>query len=142
MKRILFSSMGIFIFLFAALKSVAITPPNPVLKAFSSRYPNSESVQWTQVEKKNYQAEFLLGGAKIDVVFSSSGEWQSTKSDIGVVEIPQQVKDAIMNKYPHCKIIGASYTTYAKSAAKYEANLLIGDKKTTVEYNLQNHLLR
>ena len=64
-------------------ENIATLQPPPAVNAkLKSMYPNALNVQW-EMEKENYEAEFLNGDKEIEILFSPDGE---------VIEISLQPK--------------------------------------------------
>lgn len=77
--------------------------PAAVIKAFNKYFPNTPKVDW---EKKasQYEAEFDVKRTEHKALFESNGQLIVYKRDIPHSQLPQTVKQAIKQQYPHYKI--------------------------------------
>lgn len=74
--------------LFAQLRKV----PAAVTEAFKKKYPNAQEVEWKD-KVTVFVAEFKENGTEYEARFTNKGEWKSTENEIGVTDIPAEVKD-------------------------------------------------
>ena|ERR1700743_16190 len=59
----------------------AVTPPQAVSSAFSTRFPGAKLKKWEQ-RKEGYIADFRLNGKKLFAYYASDGKWEGTELPI------------------------------------------------------------
>jgi hypothetical protein len=64
--------------------------PEVVKSAFAGKYPNVKKVRWEQ-RGENFEAEFKNGKTEIEVLFTPSGNWMYTATEIDRRKLPVEV---------------------------------------------------
>jgi hypothetical protein len=71
--------------------------PQPVVTAFTNRFPNAQLKKWEQ-RKEGYIADFRLSGKKIFAYYASDGTWKGTETPIKWTKnLPAAVKEGWKN---------------------------------------------
>jgi hypothetical protein len=107
-------------------KTVAISPnmakpSKMVMTNFNKEYPSAISSVWNTIvpESKNgkmYLVSFMIGTNRNSSIFTEKGIEVERRSEILPVQLPQNVYDAIRNKYNDAEILSAS--TYNSTLSK------------------------
>ena len=70
------------------------TPPAVVDKAFSEMYGGATEVEWEK-HLNGYNVEFIYDRHEMEAQFSKKGIWKSTRKEIAVSEVPDEVMKSI-----------------------------------------------
>jgi hypothetical protein len=81
-----------------------ITVPQPVLKAFSVKYPQATKVKWGLEKPGEYEAEFIIGGNEVSAVYEEEGILLEEETEMEESALPQSIKDALAKDFKECKI--------------------------------------
>lgn len=100
-----------------AQKLKAEKVPMAVRNAFTKLHPTTK-VKW-ELEKKDYEAGFILGGKETTEVYSINGVLKETEVTIKLSEFPM----AVMAKLKNLKITEAAKITRADGSVVYEAEV-------------------
>ncbi|TDG36157.1 hypothetical protein EZJ43_09115 [Pedobacter changchengzhani] len=100
-----------------AQKLKAEKVPMAVRNAFTKLHPTAK-VKW-ELEKKDYEAGFILGGKETTEVYSINGVLKETEVTIKLSEFPM----AVMAKLKNLKITEAAKITRADGSVVYEAEV-------------------
>ena len=132
MKLFLIGAIALFFgFSGTAQKSV----PQTVKNTFMQKFPNAQKVTWEKENATEYEAGFVLNGVKMSSNINTEGKWMETETTIKISELPENIKSAIVAKYPTAKIVGASKIETAKDGIQYEADIKNGLKKLEVLFS-------
>jgi len=83
-----------------------IEPPAVVVSKINQLYPRATSIQW-EMEKENFEAEFLLDGREVEILFSPSGTVIAEDKEVLVSELPESVMRSFNKEYSRFKITQA-----------------------------------
>ncbi len=114
--------------------SYAGTPPDAVKEAFVKKFPSATGVTWGKEGTKEWEAEFTFEGDKISANFANDGTWLETEKEIKIADLPKDVSEAILSKYPGWSITEADKTDSAKHGTIYEIDLKKGVEKKEVAF--------
>lgn len=131
MKKLILMIVSIAVFSSCTL---AMTPPDAVLKTFKKMFPTVAKVNWGKENAKEWEAEFTLNGNKISANYTFDGIWIETEQEITVKELPVPVYNEIQKHYPGWKIIEVDKTETAKNGSIYEADIKNGRDKKSVAF--------
>ena len=129
-RNILMLSILLFV-----LSTVAKAQPEPVHKAFEAKYPKAIKVNWSNENVTGWQADFQVDGIKYSSLFTSQGAWIETIRVIKITELPVEVRNSIMTKFPHWEITELNKTEKAKTGISYEVNLKTGRERKNIAFN-------
>ncbi len=133
MKLFLIGALALFIgFSSNAQKAV---PPQAAKNTFMQKFPNAQKVTWDKENATEYEAGFTLNGVKMSSNINTEGKWMETETTIKVSELPENIKSAIVAKYPTAKITGAAKIETLNDGIRYEADLKTGLKKSEVLFS-------
>jgi hypothetical protein len=118
------------------------TPPEPVLKAFSQKFPNAKEVKWGKENDSEWEAGFKFDNIITSTNFSINGEWIETEKEIPVSTLPEAIVSAINKSHKNCKIIGAAIIERAKSETVYEAEIKTRLTRKEVFYKTDGTVVR
>ncbi|MFZ7116716.1 MAG: SdiA-regulated domain-containing protein [Bacteroidota bacterium] len=85
---------------------LSVDPPVAISSKFKELYPTASLVQW-EMEKENYEAEFMVEGREIEVLFSPTGILLSEDKEVKVSEIPAPVMRSFNKDFSGFKITQA-----------------------------------
>jgi hypothetical protein len=130
MKRIIL----IVILIYIAV-STTVAQPEPVHKAFEAKFPKAIKVNWSNENVTHWQADFQVDGIKYSSLFTSQGAWIETIRVLKISELPIEVRNSIMTKFPHWEITELNKTEKAKNGISYEVNLKKGRERKNIAFN-------
>lgn len=122
---ILFISTGFFASGQTSPKSARTKVPSNVLAAFQKDYHDVKRVTW-DMEKENYEAEFVYDKQNLSVTYDAMGKKLETEISIQVSQLPAEVQHYISSKKLG-KIKEASKILKANGNTEYEAEVGGGD---------------
>jgi hypothetical protein len=137
MKRLILILIINFIAIFSS-----VAQSEAVHKAFEEKFPNMTHVTWSNENVTEWQADFLFDGAKFSTVFTSKGTWIETIRIIKVTELPQDVRNSILTKFPHWEITELNRTEKAKSGISYEVNLKKGRERKNIAFKEDGSIIQ
>jgi hypothetical protein len=126
-KIILF--MGI---MFMTYSSYSGNPPAAVQKAFNQQFSKATDVKWGKESTNEYEADFVLNGAKMSANYAADGTWLETETEIKADQLPAKISEFFTKTYPGWETVSASKVETVKKGIIYEANLKSGTKKKEV----------
>lgn len=106
--------------------------PKPVIDAFNKLFPAGTKAKFDREKNGEYEANFMMNGIDMSANFTIDGVWRETETTIAVSQLPEIVVKSIKMNHPQAKIVGAAKIEAPDSGLKYEADLLIGKKKSEV----------
>ena len=122
---------GLLLILLTALGIVGIKVfnhkepiPEAVIAAMANKYPNAENLKW-EVENAEYEAEFILGNAKMSAVFMADGLWTESEANVTLTEVPRKVIQLVNRNYPNAKIIETETIQRPNMPLSYEIEIEI-----------------
>ena len=99
--------------------------PQAVLNSFQKDYPNA-TIKAASIEKENgkiyYEIESLEGSNQRDLLFTKEGKVAEIEETLASNDIPDFVKNSVMQKYPNCEINRAEKV---KSGKKISYELVV-----------------
>jgi hypothetical protein len=96
--------------------------PNDVKTIFAKMFPNQYSVKW-ELENGNYEAEFLLNKIETSALYSPTGQWLQTETEIKADVLPMAVVEYVSKNLAGKKIKEAAKIIDAKGNLFYEAEV-------------------
>jgi hypothetical protein len=96
--------------------------PKEVLKAFHENYPNIKKVQW-EIEKLNYEAEYVSKQIKSSTLFDEHGNILSTEHAISTKALPLATQAYLKKNKLMSKIHDTNLITDAKKEIGYEVEI-------------------
>ncbi len=78
--------------------------PANIKTAFSEKFSNATNVKWSSESKKEWEAEFKIGGKSYSANFDINATWMETEYEISTNEIPVAVKTTIDKEFAGYKI--------------------------------------
>ncbi len=88
------------------------TTPSPKVKAaFEKKFPTIRKPQWKKDGNGGINASFWLIDGEVEVAYSKTGEWKSTKTELWEDTVPQKISDFLTIEYEDA---------YFKKGTKYE----------------------
>lgn len=112
--------------------SFSINPPALVQKAFAAKFARATEVKWGKENANEYEAEFMMNGAKMSANFDTKGNWLETEIEMAADKLPAKVTAFITKTYPGWKIAEAGTIETPKKGLVYEADLKSGNKKKEI----------
>lgn len=92
--------------------------PTTVKSAFSKNHSNVSKVSWSK-EGANFEAEFTLNAKETSEVYTESGVFIESETEIKIAELPAKVK----MKLKYQKVTEAAKITKADGTVSYEAEV-------------------
>lgn len=125
--------------LFAQLRKV----PAAVTEAFKKKYPNAQDVEWKD-KMTVFVAGFKEGETEYEARFSNKGEWKSTESEIGVTDVPGEVKDGFSkSKYAEWELDEAYKIQVPGDKVEYRLHIRKSDlQKKNLLFSSDGRLLK
>jgi hypothetical protein len=112
--------------------------PPAISAAATKRFPNAQVSNWSREAedgKTTYEASVSDASGKRDAVFSEDGSLVAIEESVAVSDLPAQVKDAVLAKYPHATLRKAEKISH-DSQIDYEIDLAkAARKEITVSSN-------
>jgi hypothetical protein len=96
--------------------------PAQVKKAFNTRFAEVKTAKWSK-EKSNYEAEFIVSGNEMSLLFDGQGTLLETETEMSVSALPQPVRDACAAAFPGKKIKEAAKIVGSNGTVRYEAQV-------------------
>jgi hypothetical protein len=117
-----------------------ITVPQPVLKAFSAKYPQATKVKWGLEKPGEYEAEFLIGGNETSAVYEEEGILLAEETEMEESSLPQSIKDALAKDFKDCKIDEVEKVS-AKDVTTFEMEAKCGKTKSELVFDTNGKLI-
>ena len=121
--------MGIMLMSYSSFSG---NPPAAVQKAFNQQFSKATNVKWGKENTNEYEADFVLNGAKMSANYAADGTWLETETEIKADQLPAKVSEYISKTYTGWETVSASKVETAKKGIIYEADLKSGTKKKEV----------
>lgn len=126
MKKLTLSILTVFAvttFCFAQKheKSDSITVPAAVEAAFNQKF-NSVKPVWEK-EDSTYEAEFTYEGKETEALFTATGEWLETETEIQLSDLPAPAANYIQKKYKKTAIKEVAKIYHADGKITYEVEI-------------------
>jgi len=115
--------------------SQKITPdkvPAPVKQSFTKMFPTTTGVIY-EMEKKDYEINFMNKGVEMSANFDATGKWLETETGIKLTDIPNEVKASVIKNFAGYKISEVAKVEKPGMEMIYEMDL----KKDKDEYEAQ-----
>jgi hypothetical protein len=114
--------------------------PVMVEKAFASKYPEAEEVEWDK-QMSVYLVSFTLSSAYAYAVFSNQGAWISTEVMIDVSDLPAIVVKKAVKLLPDFEIGNVAKIEKSKAEVHYEVIMDSTDKSYSLIYSASGKLI-
>ncbi|BFN38061.1 PepSY-like domain-containing protein [Fidelibacter multiformis] len=128
-------TLKLFALAFAILSITACaqktTAPENVVKAFSQKFPDAQSVKWNKENESEWEAEFKMDSEEYSANFSTDGVWMETEYEIEQSAIPANVKQTLDSEFADFEIEGAEISETSEDTV-YEFALEKGEQKMEV----------
>jgi len=128
-------TLKLFALAFAILSITACaqktTAPENVVKAFSQKFPDAQSVKWNKENESEWEAEFKMDSEEYSANFSTDGVWMETEYEIEQSAIPAKVKQTLDSEFADYNIEGAEISETSEDTV-YEFALEKGEQKMEV----------
>jgi len=128
-------TLKLFALVFAILSITACaqktTAPENVVKAFSQKFPDAQSVKWNKENESEWEAEFKMDSEEYSANFSTDGVWMETEYEIEQSAIPAKVKQTLDSEFADYNIEGAEISETSEDTV-YEFALEKGEQKMEV----------
>lgn len=117
--------------------------PAVVTEAFKKKYPDAQKVEWND-KVTVFMASFSEGGNNYEARFTSKGEWKSTENEIGVTEIPGEVKEGFnKSKYTDWELANAYKIEIPGDKVEYRVHIKKSDlQKKNLLFSSDGRLLK
>ena len=115
-----------------AQKESADKVPAVVKQAFLKKHPKATEAKW-EMEKKNYEVNFILNGTKMSCNFDAKGKWIETETVITFETLPNEVKETVNSSFGDYKRIETSKVETAKEVL-YEVELTKGKERLELQF--------
>ncbi|MBS1487252.1 MAG: PepSY-like domain-containing protein [Bacteroidetes bacterium] len=102
--------------------------PAAVISTFNTKFPGVSKVMWEK-EKINYEAGFLLDGAKTSSTFDRSGKWLETETEIKATDLPTAVHQSLKKDFADYKVNETARIERATDGLCFEAEVEKGGEK-------------
>ena len=109
--------------------------PKVVETAFNAKFPKATKVKWEKENATEFEADFILNGAKRSANYSISGEWLETESLTSFAKIPTKVQDAFNTAHKGAKVKAVAVIENARGETLYEIEVKKGLKEVEYFYN-------
>ncbi len=70
-----------------------------VVRAFHSRYPKANAIQWQQIEVSRWAVNFTLQNKWYSALFDSYGNWLDSMTLISIESIPKNVQERFEKRF-------------------------------------------
>lgn len=128
-------TLKLFALAFAILSITACaqktTAPENVVKAFSQKFPDAQSVKWNKENESEWEAEFKMDSEEYSANFSTDGVWMETEYEIEQSAIPANVKQTLDSEFADFEIEGAEISETSEDTV-YEFALEKGEQEMEV----------
>jgi hypothetical protein len=105
---------------------IAANPPQQVVDAFKSKFPNAEEVRWEKEGDLAWEAEFEVDEIDQSAVFSSDGKWQETEKEMNISDLPAPIAESFRKNFPKAKMKNAEQIEHAQKGMMYEIEYRVG----------------
>lgn len=103
--------------------------PQKVKDAFAKLHPKATDVKWDKEGKKEFEANFKEGSAKISVVLNDNGKLMETETVIDIKSLPANVKKFVSENYKGYTISEGAKIVDHKGITTFEAEITKGKEK-------------
>jgi hypothetical protein len=128
-------TLKLFALAFAILSITACaqktTAPENVVKAFSQKFPDAQSVKWNKENESEWEAEFKMDSEEYSANFSTDSVWMETEYEIEQSAIPANVKQTLDSEFADYNIEEAEISETAEDTV-YEFALEKGEQEMEV----------
>ena len=100
---VLFVSLGLIATQAMAQKVKPEEVPAGVKKAFADKFTVTKNVKWEK-EGEEFEASFEANGKEQTAVFSNSGQWKETETEIKESALPAAVKATLAKEFAGYKV--------------------------------------
>jgi hypothetical protein len=128
--------------LIISLTVMAVNPPQNVIKAFQTQFPDAQNIKWEKENAHAYEAEFTANSTKMSVSYDETGKWLETETAIKAEQLPATVVAAFQKQYPDKKISGADKIINNKGETTYEIEYKNGMLMKEVVYTAEGVLAK
>lgn len=118
---------------------VNIQPPSIVLSKLQSLYPNGQNIQW-EMEKENYEAELLVNGKEVEVLFTPDGTIIGHDKEITESNLPAAVLKAFRKDHSAFMITQA-YSLWTIESSQYKLIVISKKAKEHLWYDESGNLV-
>ena len=106
--------------------------PASVASAFKAKFPTASKPTWKMEAGKSYEAKFKLNNLDKTALFSSTGNWVKTDTQIKVADLPTDVRQTITKQFAGYNIGEASKMENADHGNGYEVEINKGKEMLDV----------
>ncbi len=125
----------VVVFLMLLGRAYAGNAPEAIQREFDQRFSGATDVSWERENPKGWIAEFIWQDRNVVAIYSFTGLWVETKTQIQLSELPVPVKETIESFYPDWKIMVATKIENAKNEILYRTAI-------QKDYKLQEIVLK
>ena len=132
MKAILIQLLLAFAFITTSQALANEDPPEVVLEAFRTKYPEVTSPKWEIDSNGSWEASFKVNDVKYRADFTPEGIWTETENNIDFNNLPNNVREAFLLKYKSEAFRDAEAVDSATRGVFYEIEVFTGTSKIDV----------
>lgn len=137
MKKLLF----IFAMLLLQLGVFAQTVPANIEKAFNTKFPNFQVVEWA-TGAETYTAVFWLDDLYSEAIFTKSGEWKETSSILETTALPEDKMAILIKEFQDFYVTYLMKIEQKGKPAVYSIDLKTSDKAFRVTMDMNGKILK
>ena len=114
--------------------------PAPVKQSFTKMFPTATGVKY-EMEKKDYEINFMNKGVEMSANFDATGKWLETETGIKPTDIPNEVKAFVTKNFAGYKISEVAKVEKPDKKMIYEMNLKKDKEGFEVQFSLKGDVL-
>ena len=140
-KAILIQLLLAFAFITTSQALANEDPPEVVLEAFRTKYPEVTSPKWEIDSNGSWEASFRANDVKYRADFTPEGIWTETENNIDFNNLPNNVREAFLLKYKSEAFRDAEAVDSATRGVFYEIEVFTGTSKIDVIFDEDGQIL-
>lgn len=114
--------------------------PAPVKQPFTKIFPTATGVKY-EMEKKDYEINFMNKGVEMSANFDATGKWLETETGIKPTDIPNEVKASVTKNFAGYKISEVAKVEKPDKKMIYEMNLKKDKEGFEVQFSLKGEVV-
>lgn len=116
--------------------------PALVMRAFHSKFPESNQQSWAMEGKTTYEVVFFNGNRKQSATYKEDGTWIETETEIKFGQLPHPVSAAFNKQFGDFTIQETTEVETADKGTLYELVINKGKEGYEVQFSAKGELLK
>ena len=114
--------------------------PAPVKQTFAKKFPAATDVKY-EMEKKDYEINFIENGVEMSANFDAKGNWLETETAIKETGLPKEVSASLAQNFKGFKISEIARVDKPENVLIYEMDLKKDKEGYEVQFKTNGEIL-